>query len=312
MKLNYNRITAFVTIISITCFLLLPQNNLFADSNIEEVEIYLKNGDKVSGKLVSENQSQITIENQILGTVSIKKEFVDKIVNDEEVKVAKIQEHKSKLWQREISMGLNKSSGNTENTHLSSSLYVNRKTDANEFTIKGDIFYSSANKTMDAQKWYSMIRYAYSFSERKWYNFYKLESDHDRFANIDYRIIPSLGIGYWFSDIPDWKAITEVGIGLEHANFKDDTKDSNEAVLIPRAFFEKKLFGKSRISQDIIFYPSLTESGEYRFYSETAFINPINEKLSLRFSFIDDYNSKSTKDTKKNDARLISSLSYSF
>ncbi|MBU0503676.1 MAG: DUF481 domain-containing protein, partial [Candidatus Omnitrophica bacterium] len=269
MKLNYNRITAFVTIISITCFLLLPQNNLFADSNIEEVEIYLKNGDKVSGKLVSENQSQITIENQILGTVSIKKEFVDKIVNDEEVKVAKIQEHKSKLWQREISMGLNKSSGNTENTHLSSSLYVNRKTDANEFTIKGDIFYSSANKTMDAQKWYSMIRYAYSFSERKWYNFYKLESDHDRFANIDYRIIPSLGIGYWFSDIPDWKAITEVGIGLEHANFKDDTKDSNEAVLIPRAFFEKKLFGKSRISQDIIFYPSLTESGEYRFYSET-------------------------------------------
>ncbi|MBU0504007.1 MAG: DUF481 domain-containing protein, partial [Candidatus Omnitrophica bacterium] len=90
------------------------------------------------------------------------------------------------------------------------------------------------------------------------------------------------------------------------------TKDSNEAVLIPRAFFEKKLFGKSRISQDIIFYPSLTESGEYRFYSETTFINPINEKLSLRFSFIDDYNSKSTKDTKKNDARLISSLSYSF
>jgi len=312
MESNYKWVAMGIIIILINSLLLLLQNNLNAGSNIEDVEIYLKNGDRVSGKVVSENQNQITIENQILGTVSIKKEFLDKVVTDEEIKVDEIQEEKSKLWQKEISIGFNKLSGNTKNSQFLMSLYTNRKTDYNEFSTKGNIFYSSTNKKIDTQKWNGMIRYAFSFWKRQWYNFYKLESDHDRFANINYRIIPSIGIGYWFSDISDWKAMTEVGIGLEHTNFRGDTKDSNEAVLIPRAFFEKGLFGKSRISQDIIFYPSLTESGEYRLYSETAFINPINEKFSLRFSFIDDYNLNPTKDTKKNDTRLISSLSYSF
>ena len=100
-------------------------------------------------------------------------------------------------------MGYNKSSGNTQNSQLSMSLYANRKTDHDEFTIKGNSLYSSSNNNMDAQKWFASMRYAFSFRERKWYNFYKLESDHDKFANVDYRIVPSAGIGYWFSDRPD-------------------------------------------------------------------------------------------------------------
>ena len=63
---------------------------------------------------------------------------------------------------------------------------------------------------MDTQNWYGMLRYAFSFWERRWYNFYRLEADHDRFANIDYRIVPSCGIGYWFSDKEDYKAMAEL------------------------------------------------------------------------------------------------------
>jgi len=310
--MNLKKFSIFIILNSIICLTLLTQETLYADSKTGHVEVYLKNGDRISGRAVSEDDNQIKIDNTIIGTVSIKRESIENILYDKETKIPEAYKEKPKLWSRGLSIGYSKSSGNTKNTHLSMGLCGRRKTDAGEFTIKGDTFYSSGNKKMDAQKWYGMIRYAYSFWERKWYNFYKFESDHDRFANIDYRLIPSVGIGYWFSDISDWKAMTEVGIGLEHTNFRDDTKDSNEAVLIPRAFFEKGLFGKSRISQDIIFYPSLTESGEYRLHSETAFINPINEKFSLRFSFIDDYNLNPTKDTKKNDTRLISSLSYSF
>ncbi|KPK97119.1 MAG: hypothetical protein AMJ95_10755 [Omnitrophica WOR_2 bacterium SM23_72] len=286
---------------------------LYAEVQAEPyAEVYLKNKDRISGKVVLEDDAQIKIDHEVLGAISIKKESIENIVFDKGIKPAQTPTKEAYPWSREFSIGYDKSSGNTENSHLSVNLIGNKKTDTDEFTVKADVFYSSANKKMDAQKWYGMVRYAYSFWGKKWYNFYKFESDHDRFANIDYRIIPSLGLGYWFDDTPTWKAMAEVGVGLEHTRFRDNTKDSNEPILIPRAFFEKTLFGSSRISQDIVFYPSLKETGEYRMHSETALINPINEKLSLRLSFIDDYNSDAAGDTKKNDTRFISSLAYSF
>jgi len=294
------------------CLVLFLQGPLYADSKKDYAEVYLKNGDRISGVVVLEDDSQIKIDNMIIGIVSIKRNDVKEIVYDKEVKAPEAKGEKPGPWSRDISIGYDKSSGNTKNSNLTVRLYGNRKTDADEFTIKGDMFYSSRDNKMDAQKWYSMVRYAYSFHEREWYNFYKFESDHDRFANIEYRLIPSIGIGYWFSDTHAWKAMTEFGTGLEHTNFRQGAKNKNEVVLLPRAFFEKGIFDKSRITQDIILYPSLTESGEYRLHSETALISPINKKFSLRFSFIDDYNSNPTKDTKKNDTRFISSLNYSF
>lgn len=222
------------------------------------------------------------------------------------------QEDKPKLWQVKISAGYSESSGNTEKAEASLGVHANRKTQDNEFTVGGNAFYSSSDEKMDGQKWSGAVRYAFSFWERKWYNFYKLEGDHDRFANIDYRVIPSLGIGYWFSDTPDWKAMAEVGAGYEHTHFRDDTDDSNEAVLIPRAFLEKRLFGKSRIKEDVFFYPSLEDTDEYRIHSETTFTNPINEHLALSISVIDDYNSNPPKGIKKNDIRVVTSLDYNF
>ncbi len=106
--------------------------------------------------------------------------------------------------------------------------------------------------------------------------------------------------------------MTEVGLGLEHTDFRDNTKDSDEITLLPRAFFEKRLFSESRISEDLTLYPYLDDASEFRLHSETKLVNPINEKLSLSLSLIDDYNSNPAKNTKKNDIQIISALTYSF
>jgi len=217
-------------------------------------------------------------------------------------------------WDGFVSAGYNAARGNTETDQLSLSLFLNRnRRHVDEITLKGDIYYSVVNKDTDAQKLYGAARYAYSFGEtKKWYNFYRLEADHDRFANIDYRLVPSGGVGYWFFDLPDTKLMAESAIGLEHTNFRDDTDERNEMVLIPRAFFEQKIFRNTRISQDIKAYPSLTDFGDYRIRSETTLVNPLTDKISINFSLIDEYNSDPPEDTDENDLRFISSLMYSF
>ena len=175
------------------------------------------------------------------------------------------------------------------------------------------MYYSSTKRKMDAYKWYGMGRYAYSFgSMKRWYNFYRIEVDHDRFADIDYRFVPAAGVGYWFYDLPRLKLMVEAGAGYEHTSYRSNIKDKGGWVLAPRAFFEKELFSNTKISQNIFYYPAFEDFSDYRIHSETMLDIAMNHKLSLRISLIDDYNADPPADTKDNDLRVISSLAYSF
>jgi len=268
-------------------------------------EVYLDNGDRISGEIVEETETSIVIETQAMGRISVDKNFVKK--------EKKIRAEGTPQWQRKISIGYSQTGGNTEASQGSGELFINRKTGDDEWTGKLSTHISTSNDEMDAKKFYGMGRYAFSYgNDLKWYNFYKFEADQDYFANINYRLIPSTGVGYWFSDAEDWKLMIEGAIGFEHTNYRDNTKSENEAILAPRGFLEKRLVGNLRISEDIILYPSLSEGGKYRLHSETALINSLSDKVSWKLSFIDDFNSDPSGNTKKNDFRLISYVDYAF
>ncbi|MBU2540856.1 MAG: DUF481 domain-containing protein [Candidatus Omnitrophica bacterium] len=276
-------------------------------------QVFLKNGDRISGEIIEDDTGAIKINSEATGVISIERSFVERILKDEKAKETDLAGEVPKAWERKISLGFNKSGGNTQQSQLAFSLFANRKSEFNEFTVGAEAFYSSSENKMDTQRSSVFIRYASSFGEElNWYNFYKFEAEHDRFADIDYRLVPSIGLGYWFSDEESFKALSECGLGLEHTKFRIDNKDNDEIIIIPRVFLEKKLVHDSRISQDLLLYPTLDEWSRYRLHSETSFLNPISDSLSIRLSFIDDYNSDPPGNTKKNDFRLISALEYSF
>ena len=297
-------LTMILRILFFCFFIFFSCRNIFAE------EIHLKNGDRISGSIIEETDHKVIIETEAMGQIAIEKDFIK---YEEEKQIDTAEQGDAPHWQRKASIGYSQTSGNTEASQGSVELSFNRKTGDDEWTGQFKAYLSTSNEKMDAKKFYGMGRYAYSFSrDLKWYNFYKLEADQDHFANIDYRFIPSTGIGYWFSDEEDWKFMAEGALGFEHTNYRDATDSDNEAILIPRGFLEKKLIGSLKFSEDITLYPSISEGGDYRLHSETALINPINDKTSWKVSFIDDYNSSPSGTTKKNDFRLISSIDYVF
>ncbi|MBN1794798.1 MAG: DUF481 domain-containing protein [Candidatus Omnitrophica bacterium] len=280
-------------------------------------EVLLKNGDRITGSISVENDEIVMVETEAMGVISVQKAHVARIAREGEpaIAAAPLEEPKEKKespWKREITLGYTENRGNTENNELSGSVTADRKTDEDEINLKGSAYYSSANKTMDSQKWAGLGRYARSLAESKWFYFGKLEADHDRFANIDYRLIPSAGMGYWFKDTDDLRLMAEGSLGLEHTEYRDDTEKSDECIGVLRGLLEKKLFGKATFSQDVSLYPSFGDFGEYRLHSETALTNPISDSLSLRVSLIDDYNSDAPAGKKKNDLQIVSSLVYAF
>ncbi len=306
MKKYFAQFTIIVT--TLVLFLLPTLQNVHAD------EVYLKNGDRLSGKIIKQDENSILIETAAMGSITVNKKFVNKILTDKNIREAISKEEKAIQWKREISVGYNATRGNARTEQFSLSAFLNRNNKhIDEWTFKGDILYSSSNKKMDAQKWYGMGRYAFSLGPRKaWYHFYRLEADHDRFANVDYRFIPATGLGYWFFGLPKTKLITEIAVGLEHTDYRDETKNTSKMVLIPRLFYEQTIFKNATFSEDLYFYPTLINSGSYRIRSETAFTVSLNKILSLRLGFIDEYNSSPPNDTDKNDLYFISSLMYSF
>ncbi|OPY65635.1 MAG: hypothetical protein A4E57_03100 [Syntrophorhabdaceae bacterium PtaU1.Bin034] len=277
------------------------------------IRVHFSNGDRISGIIVGEEEDHFVLRNDSLGDVKINKASVEKLEGAAESEIAEPVKKEPKLWKTELALGFNLSEGNTVTSSFSGYFHSSRKTDSDEFTIKGSYSYGSAERRMDDQKWYGMIRYAFSFRERKWYNFYRFEGDHDRFANIDYRLLPSTGIGYWFFDKPGLRAMAELAIGLENTHFRDNTPGATETVLIPRIFLEKRLLANTVFFQDITLYPSLSYFGDYRLRWETSVKNDLTDRLFLRFSFIDNYNSSpGSIDTKRNDMQFITSLGYTY
>jgi len=263
-------------------------------------EVSLTNGDKITGEILREDEDQIVVKTEAMGIVTIKKEFVKK------------EGGEGIEWERKVIVGYDRDTGNTRESDLNARIIFNRETQDNEFTFKTNVTYSSVNRKMDEQEWGSTLRYAFSFANRKFYHFYKMDYEHDRFDSIDFRLLPSSGFGYWFSDTEDWKALFEAAIGYEYTEYNNETSDTAEMVLAPRIFFETKLFEKFKLSEDITVYPSLENEGQYRYHSETAIVRPFDECVSLRLALIIKYDSDPPENTKKRDTRFIAGLVFSF
>jgi putative salt-induced outer membrane protein YdiY len=277
-------------------------------------EIYLNNGDKITGEIVEENDTVIVLNSAQIGNINIKKSFIKEIIREHEVSDDKPKEN-NVIWRKEISLGYNIAKGNTESQEIAGSFFINRNDKhVNEITLKGTVFYSEQARKMDSRKWYTLARYAYNFGPgNKWYNFYRLETDHDRFADVYYRMVPATGIGYWFFDEGSLKAMAEVGFGLEHTDFYESgKKNADELVLIPRLFVEKSFFDKITITQNIFLYPEIKDFKKYRLRSTTDISGKITDEVLLRLTLVDDYNSSPPAETKKNDMRVISSLVYTY
>jgi tetratricopeptide (TPR) repeat protein len=217
-----------------------------------------------------------------------------------------------RLWKFDLLAGYTLARGNTDSDQVSSTAKANRKTTHNETTLQGSGFYSQSLGVMAAQKYDGIARYAFSYGKMlRWYNFYKLEALHDRFALIESRLLPSTGVGYWWRDTPDFKIMAEMGIGFEHTDYTEGREPTNQAVAVPRFFVEKRLIGKSRISLDVSGTLNAGEDTGQRIDGDFHFINPISARLSVDLSVTDHYVSRPPFAARQNDMLFVSALRYS-
>lgn len=281
-------------------------------------EVYFTNGDKLSGRLVREEKSSITLHTLSTGEITVNKAFVDMAKTFPPEPAIKedlstpVETTKPAVINKTVSLGLRTTNGSTKTTQGRLSADFNRKTSYDETTFRYNAYYSSYNKKTDGRKFYGIARYAYSIGEdKKWYQSFKMEGDQDRFANVDYRFIPSTGAGYWLSTADSFKVMSEVSIGYQYTHYTINVKDRSELILVPHLLLDKQLLGKMRLAEDLTVYPSLSDIEHYRVRSETSVINPLNENWDFKVQFIYDFDSI-PETAKKTQLMWITALDYRF
>jgi len=132
-----------------------------------------------------------------------------------------------------------------------------------------------------------------------------------RFADIDLRVIPSAGVGYWIAQQEDWKWSVETGLAYESTSYRSSRADDKSIAGFGRTYAEKKLFDKAKLSEDFSVIPSFEGDG-YRINSITEFSNPLVQGWDLLIRYALDYDSEPSPGKTKTDTRVVTGLKYSF
>ncbi len=217
-------------------------------------------------------------------------------------------------WSGDIFAGLNKSNGNTDKTSASMSATALRKFERSQFRLKESLFYSESEKKMDGQKWDTSAKYSIDFGhEKRMFTFAQLTVDHDYFADIDYRVTPSVGLGYHIAKSDNWVWDADGGFGYRITYHRVNTAaDDKSLTAIAHTFAKKRIFEKAYVSEDFTIYPGLEARSGLLVHSESAFINSLRSNLDLELKYVVDYNSRPAAATKKTDTQFIAGLKYKY
>ena len=141
--------------------------------------------------------------------------------------------------------------------------------------------------------------------------FQTLLLEYDEVEQVDLRLQFTLGYRRQLMDKEKFKLWGDAGAGVVNTDFATGVTQT-EAILHLAVEFEWQLTDQLKYTQKVFFFPSLSESGEFRLVSESVFVTPISDRMDLRIGILDQYNSNPQPGIKKNDVNSILALSFRF
>ena len=209
-------------------------------------------------------------------------------------------------FRRHFSLGGQFTAGNSEINSLNFDFLLNRNNKwIDELTVKGSFDQQATSGTATRFKVGSSIRYACSLTKQTYY-YYMLEAEHDRFQDIDLRLLPTIGAGYWFADQAGFAAMIEGAIGYQRQQQLDNSVEENTIL----AAVSSLSWGS--LANSFNLYVLSGDLSNYRFTNALNYHLKLNDHYAVKWALKDEYNSKPAGGVKKNDFSFITSIEYDF
>jgi putative salt-induced outer membrane protein len=225
-------------------------------------------------------------------------------------------------WNGGLNLGFALTRGNSETKNLNIAFNATRKGFHDKLILYTNSIYAAndlptASPHTTANAIGGGIRYDHDFSPRVFW-FVNGDFYHDALQHLDLRSTEGGGIGLHAIKRDATTLDLLAGVNYTHESYAvpinppDPAKTRNQAGLTLGDAVMHKVGKGTVITQNLFFYPDLSQSGEYRGTFNFGTVTKLNKWLGWQNSFADIYVSNPPSGTKKNDLQLATGLNVSF
>jgi putative salt-induced outer membrane protein YdiY len=220
----------------------------------------------------------------------------------------------SQLWAGTFDTGLSIAQGNAKSSAFSLAFNAARETTRDKINIYATSLYARNSTTGESIVTANAVRgggrYNRNLNGRAFvFGFADLESDE--FQKLDLRVNPGGGFG-WHAVKTERLALDLFGGGSVNREYFSTGLRRTSGDLVAGNELTFKLSGSTLWKEKTVFYPNMSERGEYRIAFDTSLAQALSKWLSWQVSLSDRYLSNPLPGTKSNDLILSTGLRLTF
>lgn len=327
-----------------TCLALL----LMALPVLAEDEVKLKNGDRLTGKVLSLSGGKLAFETTHAGKLQIDWAQVASVKTDGKVKVrvstgetfegklsagaenrvkietegaaAPIEVDPAKVthfnqpptqWHGNINVSARATDGNT---HTKSGLFsasLNRTTEEDEFIIRGIYRYGERSGELQERNGYGLAKYSHKIAGDL-YGFVSAELLSDQFKDLTLQTVLAAGLGYHVVRSSWIDFSVEAGLAWVNNDYHRIQKDEDHFGGRASASLRLDLFWGFQFKDTFTIYPNFEDSQDFQIRNEGILTNNLGQGWSLVAGVITEYDRKPAPGVQRHDDTYFVGLGLSF
>jgi putative salt-induced outer membrane protein YdiY len=269
------------------------------------IEIRTKDGQKMTSKATAGEAGTVKVDT---GTTVAP----PKTVSVDNMKYINFSE----AWTGSVVAGALFTRGNSYTDQANVAFDLTRRTDQDRWIFTGQYNFgrqrdqASGDKFTSVDNWTATGEYDYFLTPRL-YLFGSMRYEHDRIANLDYRLTPGFGVGYQWIDQPDLKFSTEAGLAYVCEHFEDGS--SNDFIAGKLAYHVLKKFNdKVELFHNVEYYPSLERLDDYLLITDAGVRATLTKKMFAEYKIEFRYDSTPAEGASHSDLRHIVGVGWKF
>lgn len=309
-------------------------------------EVTLKNGDKITGKVLGLLGGKLQIETGHSGIVTVDWGQVAALKTDGPVKVKLVtgetiegkigagQDGKVLIespgtgpleiapdrirsfneppvaWHGGIDFAFRTTDGNTHNTSMLLNIEAMRATEVDRLMFKALFRYGETANFITERNGYGMVKYDYLFTESM-YGYLSCELQSDKFKDLQLRTIVAGGVGYVFLKSPDMDFWGDVGLAYVDNDFRDGDDEAHTGARIG-AHLRRSLPLGLELVDDVIFLPNFEEGDDWQLRNDLAITTTLGGGWAFKGGVITEFDNDPPDGLREHDNTYYVGLSYRF
>lgn len=212
-------------------------------------------------------------------------------------------------WKRNVELGINTASGNSELLRYNGALSAGRETDQHAIFLKAAGRYGESEKEKDTENATAEAKFQRKLTAR---NYVALDGNarHDQIADLAYRVRANLSLGRHI--VADERVVLSAEIGPGYvAEKKGDDREGFAAGRVAQ-YLEILMADNWQVWESLEYVQNLEDSAVYFITAEVGLEVALTGSMTLKFSVENRYDNQPAANKKSNDLLTTTALSWSF